>query len=60
MERKRKKTKKTYRSMVEFKKHFLPNSYKKELADEKRKEPGTFGTGLVSDLLEGIREQLKG
>ena len=59
MERKRKNTKKTYGSMVEFKKHFLPNSYEKELAEKKRKEPGTFGTGLVGDLLEGIRQRLK-
>ena len=59
MERKRKNTKGTYKSMIEFKRQFLPNSYEKELAEQKRKEPGTFGTGLVGDLLEGIRQQLK-
>ena len=59
MERKRKNTKETYKSMIEFKQRFLPNSYEKELEEQRRKEPGTFGTGLVGDLLEGIKQQLK-
>lgn len=59
MKKKRKNTKATYKSMIEFKRQFLPNSYEKELTEQKRKEPGTFGTGLVGDLLEGIRQQLK-
>ena len=59
MQKKRKNTKKTYKSMAEFKQQFLPDSYEKELAEQRRKEPGTFGTGLVGDLLEGIRQQLK-
>ena len=51
----KKQTEKVYRSIAEFKKHFFPNSYEKELVDEKSRDPKTFGTGLVQELLEGVR-----
>ena len=50
---------KEYRSMEAFKKHFFPNAYKKELAEERSRDPKTFGTGLVKDLMEGVRRGLR-
>ncbi len=50
-------TKKNYRSMVEFKKHFFPNAYKQE--EERSRDPKTFGTGLVKDLMDGVRRELR-
>lgn len=41
--------------MMAFKKHFFPNAYEKELADERSHDLKTFGTGLVKDLMEGVR-----
>ena len=52
-------TEKEYRSMAEFKKRFFPNAYKKELAEERSRDPKTFGTGLVKDLMEGVRRGLR-
>ena len=45
--------------MAEFKKHFFPNAYKKELAEERNRDPKTFGTGLVKDLMDGVRRELR-
>ena len=55
----KKQTKKVYRSITEFKEHFFPNSYAKELARKKSQDPKSFGTGLVQELLEGVRQQLR-
>ena len=40
-------------------KHFLPNAYQKELAEERSRDPKTFGTGLVKDRMEGVRRGLR-
>ena len=50
---------KVYRSIVEFKEHFLPNSHKKELDQEKSLDPKSYGTGLVKELLEGIKREFR-
>ena len=55
----KKQTEKVYRSMAEFKEHFLPNSYAKELAHERSQDPKSFGTGLVQELLESVKQQLR-
>ena len=47
----KKQTETVYRSIGAFKKHFFPNAYKKELADEKSQDPKSFGTGLVQETL---------
>lgn len=52
-------TKRVFRSIVEFKKHFLPDSYEKELLYEKSKHPERFGTGLAEEFLEGVRRELR-
>lgn len=55
----KRQNKKEYRSMAEFKRHFFPNAYKKELAEERSRDPKTFGTGLVKDLMDGVRRELQ-
>ena len=54
-----KQAKQEYRSMADFKKHFFPNAYEKELEEERSRDPKTFGTGLVKDLMEGVRRELR-
>ena len=53
----KKQTEKVYHSMEEFKKHFFPNSYEKELAEEKIRDPKNSETGLVQELLESVRQE---
>lgn len=55
----KKQTEKVYRSIEEFKEHFLPNFYKKELANEKKRDPKHFETGLIQELLESVRRELR-
>lgn len=55
----KKQTEKVFRSMAEFKKHFFPNSYQKELERKRIEDPKSFGTGLVQELLEGVKQQLR-
>ena len=55
----KKQTEKVYRSMAEFKEYFFPTSYQKELEHEKSQDPKSFGTGLVQELLEGVKQQLR-
>ena len=55
----KKQTKIVYRSIVEFRKHFLPKSYEKELSHEKSKHPERFGTGLAEEFLKGVRRKLR-
>ena len=55
----RQQNKKEYRSMAEFRKQFFPNAYQKELAEEGSRDPKTFGTGLVKDLMDGVRRELR-
>lgn len=55
----KRQNKREYRSMAEFKRHFFPNAYKKELAEERSRDPKTFGTGLVKDLMDGVRRELR-
>ena len=54
-----KQAEKVYRSIAEFKEQFFPNSHAKELAHEKSQDPKNFGTGLVQELLEGIRQEFR-
>lgn len=58
MEKKTKQMKKAFHSMKEFEKKFFPNSYEGKLAEKRSKEPSTFGTGLATELLKSIRQQL--
>ena len=55
----KKQTEKVYRSMAEFKEYFFPNSYQKELEHERSQDPKSFGTGLVQELLEGIKQEFR-
>ena len=55
----KRQNKKEYRSMAEFRKQFFPNAYKKELAEERSRDPKTFGVRLVKDLMDGVRRELR-
>lgn len=57
--RPKKQTEKVYRSLSDFKEHFFPNSHEKELAHEKSQDPKNVGTGLVQELLEGVRREFQ-
>jgi len=58
MEKKTKERKKVYRTVDEFEKEFFPTFHEKKLVEKRSKEPSTFGTGLATELLESIRQQL--
>ena len=57
MEKKSKQRKEVYHSMAEFEKKFFPDSYKKNL-EGKSEKPGSLGTGLATELLRSIKQQL--
>lgn len=58
MEKNEGSSKRVFRSMAEIEREFFPNSYKKKLEEEKKKEPGAFGRELAKEILEKIREEL--
>lgn len=58
MKSKNKGNGKVYRSMIEFEKEFLPDSYEERLRRRETKETGVSGTGLVTELLKGIKQEL--
>ena len=58
MGKKIRQTENVFHSMMEFEKKFFPKSHEEKLAQRRSKEPGTFGTGLAVDLLDGIRQEL--
>ncbi len=45
--------------MAEFQKHFFPSAYKEELVEERSRDPEACGTGLVKDLMDGVRRELR-
>ncbi len=57
MEKKNKRNKK-YRSIGEFEREFLPNSFKSKIEDVQVKKPGAFGSELAMEFLENIKRQL--
>ena len=52
-------TEKVFRSMAEFREHFFPISHQKELERKRSQDPKSFGIGLVQELLEGVKQQLR-
>ncbi len=58
MGNKKRRDREIYCSMKEFEKEFFPHSYEEKLAENRSKEPSMFGTGLATDLLKSIRQQL--
>lgn len=53
------KTPKVFRSMSEFKKHYLPNAYEKEQEERENEDPEQLGESMARDFLEGIRRELE-
>ncbi|MFX0201851.1 MAG: hypothetical protein ACFFCW_37550 [Candidatus Hodarchaeota archaeon] len=58
MQKKIKKGKTVYRSMEAFEKAFFPVLHKKKLVEQRRKDPSTFGTGIVPQLIENMKQKL--
>jgi len=58
MKKEKNKEEKTYRSLAEIEKKFLPNCYRRMIGEKKHKKPGDFGCGLAINFLEDIRRQL--
>ena len=52
-----KKRKKTYRSMMEFEREFLPKSFEERMA-EKPTDARALGISLAKESLDKIRSQL--
>jgi len=51
-------TRKKYCSITQFERDLFPNAYEKH-SHKKQKMSQGMGTGLVVDLIQGIRVQLK-
>jgi len=58
MVRTKSKPEEPIRSVKEFRRKYLPRSYQKELERQEDKDGDPAGTGLISELLEGIRRGL--
>ena len=57
--RAKKKNRRVFRSMKEFRKHYLPNAYEKEQMEEKNKDPKSLGASMAQDYLERVRRELE-
>ena len=53
----KKQTEKVFLSIEEYKEHFFPNAYEKEMEEKKGRDPKRFGAGLVQELLESVRQE---
>lgn len=58
MKSKNKGNGKVYRSMIEFEKEIFPDSYEEQLKRRENEGTGLSGTGLVTELLKGIKQDL--
>jgi len=54
-----KSRKRVFRSITEFEKEFLPDSYKKRIENDENDDPEAFGAKVAAELLENIRRKLK-
>jgi len=54
-----KKKRTVFRSMREFKKHYLPNTYERELSEDISQDPKALGASLAQKHLEEIRCELE-
>ena len=52
------KNNKTYQSMSEFRKEFLPNEFQIKKEEKQEKKPGSFGSELAAEFLENIKRKL--
>ncbi len=49
---------KSFFSLTEIEKRYLPTSYRKKIREQKMLEPGAFGAGLANELISNIRKRL--
>jgi hypothetical protein len=54
-----KSRKRVFRSMTEFEKEFLPDSYKKRIENNENENPEVSGAKVATELLENIRRKLE-
>lgn len=52
-------SKRVFRSLIEIEKEYCPESYKKKLEEKENKKPEEFGTGLVKEIMDEIRQKLR-
>ena len=50
---------KVFRSIEEVRQHYFPDAYRKEQEMKRMEDPKSFGTGLVKDLMDALRKELK-
>lgn len=55
----KKKTKKEYRSIKEFKEHYLPKAYEKEKMQQVYEDPKSLGASMAQEHLERVRRELE-
>jgi len=55
----KKQTEKVYRSIAEFKQHFFPNYYEKELVDEKAEIPQLLGLAWSRSFWRELGEDFR-
>ena len=52
------KNMKTFRSINQIRKHYLPSAYAEAQRKKERKDPKKYGTGIVKKILEEMRQKL--
>ena len=55
----KRKERTVFRSMREFKKHYLPNAYEREVSEDLSQDPKALGASLAKKHLEEIRCELE-
>lgn len=58
MSKKKNETEAPIRSIEEFRRRYLPESYLKELKDKEKEDSDPAGVGLITVLLEQLRRDL--
>ena len=55
----KKRTPTVFRSMKEFKEHYIPNAYEKEQLERKRRDLEDLGGTMAQDYLEKVKRELE-
>lgn len=58
MSRTQNKTEEPIRTIQEFRRRYLPESYEREMAEQEREDSDPAGVDLVTGLLEDLRRRL--
>lgn len=55
----KKRERRLFRSMKEYREHYLPNAYEKEQLEEMNRDPKSLGASMAQDYLEKVRRELE-